>query len=102
MADPVNRGTKAGASVVQHIVKAQLTDYLVSIGKTYPDKHELAMNLADDLCLPPNSPELDAICADLSDDFYCDKPSAERLAEWRDFLDLYLYYLCRARMRPSD
>jgi hypothetical protein len=94
--------TKATVSHVQRVIRDVLTVYLFSIGKPYPQQLESTMTLAGDLYLPPGSEEMERVCARLSDVLLCETPASAMHRRWIGFLDMYLYYLTRARMAVAE
>ena len=79
----------------EQVLRKVLTDYLLSIGKSYPAYDELIIDLEHDFHLPPNSRQRELVCHRISEELFCASPTSEMIAEWREFFDLYLYYLSR-------
>jgi hypothetical protein len=92
---PLITTNRASVSDVRRVIRKALTEYLFSIGKSYPAHDESTLELERDLHLEPNSPHLELVCNRISERLFCDKPHRQTRGEWIEFMDLYLYYLAR-------
>jgi hypothetical protein len=87
---------------VRQVIGEVLAVYLFSIGKAFPQKIEWTADLSDYLQIKPSSEELEMLCNRLSEVFLCEKPTFKMRKQWTTLMDLYVFYLSRARTEEEE
>jgi hypothetical protein len=94
--------TKATVSHVRQVIGEVLAVYLFSIGKGFPPKIEWTADLFDYLQIKPSGHEMKMLCNRLSEVFFCEQPTFKTRKQWITLMDLYLFYLSRARTEREE